>query len=612
MTQIHQEAEAVADAILREIGPQIVLGLPLGLGKANHIANALYARAAADSSIQLTIFTALTLERPIPRSVLERRFLDPIVERLFGGYPDLDYARALRAGALPHNVEVNEFFFVAGRWLSSPLAQQNYISANYTHAARYLIARGLNVVAQLVAKREDRSGPRFSLGGNTDMTLDLLRARAEGRASFLLVGQVNSEMPFMPGEADLSAETFGHVLENCALEFRLFGPPREPITPAQYAIGLHAARLVPDGGTLQIGIGEEGDAATRALILRHQNREAFRNAIARLSHGARPLAIEEDGPFVEGLYGVSEMLVDGFLELMDAGILKREVDGALLHAAFFLGPRSFYERLRNLPSENLAKLRMSAVSFTNELYGDEPTRRKARVKARFLNNAMMATLMGAIVSDGLEDGRVVSGVGGQHNFVTQAFALPDARSIIMLKATRTSRGRVQSNIRWSYGHTTIPRHERDIVVTEYGIADLRGKSDAQTIAAMLSIADSRFQPGLLRAAKEAGKIAKSYEIPPIFRNNTPERVAQAIAPLELPPFPFGSDFTPVEQRLLFALERIANAASVERVRFGIRGFLRGAPTNSEAEALERMGLGRPGAWSDRVYRALLRGALAGL
>jgi hypothetical protein len=136
MTQIHQEAEAVADAILREIGPQIVLGLPLGLGKANHIANALYARAAADSSIQLTIFTALTLERPIPRSVLERRFLDPIVERLFGGYPDLDYARALRAGALPHNVEVNEFFFVAGRWLSSPLAQQNYISANYTHAAR--------------------------------------------------------------------------------------------------------------------------------------------------------------------------------------------------------------------------------------------------------------------------------------------------------------------------------------------------------------------------------------------------------------------------------------------------------------------------------------------
>ena len=146
---------------------------------------------------------------------------------------------------------------------------------------------------------------------------------------------------------------------------------------------------------------------------------------------------------------------------------------------------------------------------------------RARVKARFINNAMMATLLGAIVSDGLENGRVVSGVGGQHNFVTQAFALPDARSIITLNSTRKARGTVQSNIRWSYGHTTIPRHERDIVVSEYGIADLRGKSDEAVIAAMLAIADSRFQPELLRAAKDAGKIAKSYEIPAAFRDNTP-------------------------------------------------------------------------------------------
>lgn len=612
MTRFHQDAQSVAEAILREVGPRIVLGLPLGLGKANHIANALYARAAVDRSIRLTIFTALTLERPRAENELERRFLEPVVERLFGDYPDLDYVSALRAGTLPDNVEVNEFFFVAGRWLSTPLAQQNYISANYTHAARYLVARGVNVVAQLVARRDIEANVRFSLSGNTDMTLDLLRARAEGRASFMLAGQVNSELPFMPGEADLPAETFAHVLEGPTVEFRLFAPPREPISPAQYAIGLHAARLVADGGTLQIGIGEEGDAAARALILRHRDGEAFRRAVSRLTQGASPLAIEEDGPFVEGLYGVSEMLVDGFLELMEAGILKREVDGALLHAAFFLGPRSFYERLRKMPREKLAKLRMSAVSFTNELYGDEPAKKSARVRARFLNNAMMATLLGAIVSDGLEDGRVVSGVGGQHNFVNQAFALADARSIIMLKATRTSRGKVSSNIRWSYGHTTIPRHERDIVISEYGVADLRGKSDAETIAAMLAIADSRFQSELLRAAKEAGKIARTYEIPPACRDNTPERVARALAPLELPAFPFGSDFTPVEQRLLFAIERIANAAWAERAHLALRGLMLRAPAHAEAEALERMDLARPATWSDRVYRALLRGALTGL
>ena len=63
------------------------------------------------------------------------------------------------------------------------------------------------------------------------------------------------------------------------------------------------------------------------------------------------------------------------------------------------------------------------VSFTNELYGDEDAKRRARVDARFVNNAMMATLMGAAISDGLENGQVVSGVGGQYNFVAQAFAL---------------------------------------------------------------------------------------------------------------------------------------------------------------------------------------------
>ena len=93
---------------------------------------------------------------------------------------------------------------------------------------------------------------------------------------------------------------------------------------------------------------------------------------------------------------------------------------------------------------------------------------------------MMATLLGGVVSDGLEDGRVVTGVGGQYNFVAQAFALEGARSILTLEATRKARGRTQSNVRWSYGHVTIPRHLRDVVVTEYGIADLRGKAGRTT------------------------------------------------------------------------------------------------------------------------------------
>src|SRR5262249_57579089 len=140
--------------------------------------------------------------------------------------------------------------------------------------------------------------------------------------------------------------------------------------------------------------------------------------------------------------------------------------------------------------------------------------RRARVKRRFVNNAMMATLMGAVASDGLEDGRVVSGVGGQYHFVAQASALEGARSVIMLPATRTVAGQVTSNIRWHYGHTTIPRHLRDVVVTEYGIADLRGKTDRDVIVAMLAIADSRFQKELLAQAKRAEKIEPDFALPP--------------------------------------------------------------------------------------------------
>ena len=611
---LFDDADVLAEAIVREVGTNIVLALPLGLGKANHVANALYARAVADRSIRLRIFTALTLERPQSGSELERRFIEPAMERLFGAYPDLAYANALRERRLPPNIEVSEFFFLAGRWLSVPVAQQNYISANYTHAARYVVERGINVIAQLVA-RHVANGDRYSLSCNTDLTLDLLKARAAGQARFILIGQVNSELPFMPGEGNVPAETFSHILDGRDVDFPLFAAPKEPVRLTEYAAGLHVARLVADGGTLQIGIGSEGDAVAQGLILRHRENAAFRDAVTRLAPGDGPSLRYEDNPFEIGLYGLSEMFVDTFLELIDAGVLKREVDGALLHAAFFVGPRAFYRALREMNEAQLSRLQMTAISFVNELYGDQEAKRRARVKARFVNSGMMATLLGAIVSDALDDGRVVSGVGGQYNFVSQAFALNDARAIVTLGSVRETGGKAISNIRWSYGHETIPRHLRDIVVSEYGVADLRGKSDREVIGAMLSISDSRFQPELLRQAKHAGKIPESFEIPSACRENTPERIERALAPARerglLPPFPFGTDFTETEQRLIPVLQTLKDASrsSWRLFQLALRGILtRDIPENDEG-CLVRLGLSRPTGISERFYNALLRAAL---
>jgi hypothetical protein len=510
---------------------------------------------------------------------------------------------------------VIEFFFLAGRWLHVPFAQQHYISANYTHASSCLLARGLNVVTQLVAKRVVDGVPRYSLSCNTDTTLDILRARAEGRASFKLVGEVNSELPFMPGAGDLPADEFSAVLDNPATVFPLFAPPSEPISDTKYAIGLHAASLVRDGGTLQIGIGQIGDALAQGLIVRHRDATQFEATIKRLTPATEQFSALETGAFEKGLYGVSEMLFEAFLGLIDAGILKREVDGVVLHGAFFLGPKSFYRTLRDMTPEQIARIQMMPVSFTNELYGDEDLKRRARVDARFVNNAMMATLMGAVISDGLEDGQVVSGVGGQYNFVAQAFALRGARSILTVEATRQTGAKTQSNIRWSYGHETIPRHLRDVVVTEYGVADVRGKSDADVIAAMLQVADSRFQGELARQAKDAGKLPKNFEIPAAYRENHPDRIAGALKPARqaglLPSFPFGSDFTDVEQRLIPALEFLQDAQrSPQRLPGLLWQGLTRSPDAADQECLARLGLDRPATFSERAYRALVSAALA--
>jgi hypothetical protein len=615
MPKMFSDPDAMAEDIIRDVGTNLVVGLPLGLGKANRIINALYARAAADRGINLTFFSALTLEKPRPSNLLERRFITPVIDRLFGGYPDLAYADALHAGALPPNIQVIEFFFLAGKWLHVPFAQQHYISANYTHASSYLLARGLNVVPQLVAKRVEGGVTRYSLSCNTDTTLDVLRARAQGAAAFRLIGEVNSELPFMPGAGDLSAEQFSAVLDAPEKSFPLFAPPSESITDTKYAIGLHAAGLVRDGGTLQIGIGQVGDALAQGLIVRHRDNAQFHAIMKRLQPAADPVLELHTGSFEKGLYGVSEMLFEAFLGLIDAGILKREVDGVVLHGAFFLGPRSFYRALREMTPSQIARIQMMPVSFTNELYGDEEAKRRARVDARFVNNAMMATLMGAVISDGLEDGQVVSGVGGQYNFVAQAFALAGARSILTVEATRPAGAGTQSNIRWRYGHETIPRHLRDIIVTEYGVADLRGKSDAEVIAAMLAVTDSRFQDELMRQAKDAGKLPKKFEIPPASRDNHPERITAALKPAResglLPSFPFGSDFTDVEMRLIPALQILQDA---QRVPLRLPGLLwqgmTHPPDAADQECLARLGLDKPTTWAERGYRALVSAALA--
>jgi len=222
---------------------------------------------------------------------------------------------------------------------------------------------------------------------------------------------------------------------------------------------------------------------------------------------------------------------------------------------------------------------------------------------------MKMTLLGAAVSDQLADARVVSGVGGQYNFVAMAHALEQSRSILMLRSVRESSAGLESNIVWEYPQQTIPRHLRDIVITEYGIADLRGQHDAECIKRMICIADSRFQRTLRQQAIGAGKLEADWQIPPGCQHNAPPGLRQNLTPQQLsllPRWPFGSDLDDVEQTLAAALKWLQRQPKWKLLWLA---FSSTPAFDREHDLLKRMQMDVPVGLTGRLERRLLRRAL---
>lgn len=605
------DADLLADKIIERLDGKIVMATPLGLGKANHVINAIYNKVRKNPSYSLKIYTALTLNTPQASSDMERRLLEPLKRRLYAGYCELDFAQDLHDENLPNNVEVCEFFLAAGQWLGNSSVQQNYISANYSDAGTYILEDGINLVVQLLASEENNSN--YSLSCNPDITLDLLKARESGKSDFIVVGELNENLPFMPGDAEISAREIDYLLKGDCENSTLFNIPKRPVNLPEYAAGFYASGLIPDNGTLQIGIGSIGDAVAYALILRQNNNKDYRKIMSAL-HSDEELKRLHLGPFETGLHGMSEMFVDSFLDLIEGGVIKREVDGILVHGGFFVGPTSLYCRLKAMTDTLRQKINMTRVRFINDAHEDFEEKQKNRRRARFINNGMKATLLGAVVSDGLENGQVISGVGGQYDFVRQSFALNNARSLIMLNALRDGTSQAESNIVWSYGHITIPRHLRDIVITEYGVADLKGANDADVIKRMISVADAQFQDDLIKTAQENGKLSKGFNKPDFWSENTIRHIEQNLAPYReiglLPEYPFGTDFTATEQKLIKALDKLKpiSKSKSKLIKTAWRGF-RKRPNKDQLAAIKRMGLDKPQNLDERIKAYLLRAVL---
>ncbi|MBB4013719.1 acetyl-CoA hydrolase/transferase C-terminal domain-containing protein [Niveibacterium umoris] len=699
-----ERIEDSIDALIDRVGKNIVMALPLGIGKPNAWINALYRRAKADPTLKLKIFTALSLDRPRGKSLLEQRFLEPFVKRVFGNYPDMDYSLDVKRGTLPPNVEICEFFLKTGEYLGNASAQSHYVYSNYTHAVRDALAQGVNVFAQAIAIEETPEGPRYSLSSNTDLTIDALHlANADGVTRLHMVGVVNREMPFMPNDAIISEEDIAILVDDPASTHTIFAPPNMKVDDQDYGIALYSSTTVKDGGTLQIGIGSLGDGIAHTLILRDRDNATYKAMLKALG-GPLHAGHTYLEPFKQGLYGCSEMFVNGFMELIDAGIIRREVfdnialqtllnsgriglipdetmlaalvdsrtigspisladfnfmrhfgilqpdvrfedgalvrgvehlpatpadpavrkeiaakmlgprltNGRLMHGGFFIGPTHFYHRLRTMPRELLGKINMTRISFINQVMGQEQLAATHRRDARFINTTMMVTLLGAAVSDGLDTGNLVSGVGGQYNFVAMGHTLPDALSILMLRSWRIGKdGQPTSNIVWNYGHVTIPRHLRDVYITEYGVADVRGQSDAEVIKRLLAITDSRFQDELLARAKANGKIEADYQIPDSQRQNLPEVLSQRLAEFRqrgvLPDYPFGTDLDDTELAVAKALMKLKAQQKTPLALVG--SLVRGLSATPRPELLKRLGLDDPKNLKEKVMRAMVAGNL---
>jgi acyl-CoA hydrolase len=705
MTTYHDDYEKTAKNIIATVGKNIVFGAPLGLGKPVGVLNALYRIAMDDPSIHLTIITALTLARPVLHSDLEKRFVEPFLDRILKNYEELLYEQARVEQKLPKNIQVIEFFLSTAKFLKNDYVQQNYICTSYTDVARDTSYYKMNVIGQQVSHSSNNKD-LYSLSSNSDLFPDVLRFMRASNQKIAVVAEVNNNLPFMHGDAVIEADTFTDIVDTNDYK-ALFVVPHDELSIEDQLIGLYTSTLIKDDSCLQIGIGKLSNSLTSSIILRQKDNSIYQQILERLQvkekFGDTISAWGETGLFNKGLYASTEMLCDGYLQLYKQNILRKQVydhvvlqrllnagtitetikpdmldvllenkvihstltkddfnflkkfgifagdvdwdngylllpagekipakldtahdknaivsqclgkklkSGIIAHAGFFLGTNDLYQSLLDLSEAELEKFNMTFVARTNALLWWPELLQLQRQHTRFVNSAMMVTLGCVVISDGLINMREVSGVGGQFDFLQMALELEGSRSIINCRSTRINKGKPETNIIWEYVSATGPRYLRDIIVTEYGIADCRSKTDCEIIKSMLNISDSRFQPQLLKKAKSAGKIPKDYQIPAKFRNNFPHLIEAIVKEFQakghFDPYPFGTELTDVEQTLKPVLLRLGSFSKFKLLLIVFASWFYFKKDELFKPYLDRMKLYRTNNLKEVIYKKLLK------
>jgi acyl-CoA hydrolase len=366
--------------------------------------------------------------------------------------------------------EMNGHFFVENWFYGGPDRQVHsegrvsYIPNNLHQAATNKLLASKNKVNVFIGTATPPDAR-----GYMSLSLGLVIEKQLIETADLVILEINQNLPWTLGDTQLHIDDVDYVVENSAPLFEL---PSIPPTEAEQAIGGYIADLIEDGSTLQLGIGGIPNAITPFLMNRHD------------------LGVH------------TEMFTDGMVDLYNAGVVtnkRKTLWKGKMVGAFALGTNKLYQFLDN----NLG------VEFQQGKITNDPVIIGQNYKMVSVNTALQVDILGQVCSQSIGY-RHFSGTGGQLDTHRGAQLSEGGRGIIALRST-TKNGTISTivPILSEGAEVTVPSHEVDTIVTEFGVADLKGLCVRDRMDALIKIAHPTFRDFIREQAQKLGIVPKN-------------------------------------------------------------------------------------------------------
>jgi acyl-CoA hydrolase/RimJ/RimL family protein N-acetyltransferase len=377
-------------------------------------------------------------------------------------YAQAKYAQHFRANA----------FFIGNNMRDAVNdARADYTPVFLSQVPALIRSRRFEIDVALVCVSPPDNYGNCSLGVSVDIT------KAAVESAKLVIAQVNHHMPRTHGDCYLNVRNIGCLVEHDEplLEWPVGGEPDDTTR----SIAAHLARLIPDGATLQLGIGRIPDAVLSSLTEKND------------------LGIH------------TEMFSDGVLKLAKQGVITgkyKTVNPGKIIGSFAAGSRELFEYLNDNPT-----IEMHPSDYTNS-----PVVISSHDNMVAINSAIEVDLTGQVVADSLGQ-LLYSGIGGHADFIRGAALAKNGKPIIAMPSTADTpdgvKSRIVATVQEGAGVITT-RGDTHYIVTEYGVAYLHGKTMRERAMSLISIAHPDYRAELLHAAKRRRIVYPNQIMPP--------------------------------------------------------------------------------------------------